>query len=165
LHVGGLLERLHANELALGDDYRLTGERHAVEHDVFHTSHTLAKQCVARANRLRPFLERYAGDPGKEATEEPGPVADAVAGVRRKVSEIVGRRETPGLLLLRDLGNLYLSLAECELLWTLAGQAAQSLRDRELLAVASECDEQVTIELRWVKTRMKESSAQILTVG
>jgi hypothetical protein len=165
VHVGPLLERLHEVELALADDYRLTGERHAVEHDLFHVSHTLAKQCVAHANRLRPMLERYAGGPGDEASEEPSGLADALAGARRKLSEALGRREVPGLLLLRDLTNLFVAVAECELLWTVAGQCAQALRDAELLSLVTICHEETTTQLRWVKTRVKEAAPQVLTVG
>jgi hypothetical protein len=165
VYVGPLLKRIHGAETDLAEEYRKTGERHAVEHDVFHTSHTLAKQCIAHANSLQPFLERYEGRSPGPVDEEPGPWANVLAGLRRKMAEAVGRRELPGLLLLRDLTNLYLAVAECDVLWVLAGQAAQVLRDTELLDVITRCDEQTKTQMKWLKTRLKEAAPQTLAVG
>lgn len=165
MEIGGLLKRIHGTETDLAEEYRKTGERHAVEHDVFHTSHTLAKQCIAQANSLQPFLERYAGKAPDTVDEEPSTGSDVLAAVRRKMSEAIGRRESPGLLLLRDLQNLYLAVTECEVQWVLAGQAAQALRDRELLEVVTRCNDQLTTQLLWLKTRLKEAAPQTLAVG
>lgn len=164
MYVGELLKQLHQAEGDLAEEHRTVGERHAVEHDVFHTCHTLAEQCLEHANRLRPFVERYGGTV-VEVREEPGPWATLMAAVRRTVAETSGRRPEPGLLLLRDLRDLSLSITECDVLWVMAGQAAQVLRDRELLDLVTSCDEQVMTQLRWAKTRIKEASPQILVVG
>jgi hypothetical protein len=165
MYVGPLLKRIHGTETDLAEEYRKTGERHAVEHDVFHGCHTLAKECVARANLLRPFVERYAGERPETEDEEPSTTENVLALLRRKMSEAVGRRESPGVLLLRDLTNLYLAVGECELLWTQARQAAQVLRDVELVELASRSIEQLTIELRWLKTRVKEAAPQTSPSG
>jgi hypothetical protein len=165
MYVGPLLKRIHGSETDLAEEFRKTGERHAVEHDVFHTCHTLAKECIARANELPPYLDRYAGERPDVEDEEAGAGENVLALLRRKMSEAVGRRESPGLLLLRDLSNLYLATAECELLWTQARQGAQVLRDVELIELCSRAVEQLTVQLRWLKTRVKEAAPQTLAVG
>jgi hypothetical protein len=50
--------------------------------------------------------------------------------------------ELSGLLLLRDLKQLYLTAQETEIEWVVLAQAAQAIRDRELLRVAGECHEE-----------------------
>jgi hypothetical protein len=41
-------------------------------------------------------------------------------------------------------------------------QAAQGVRDRELLAVASRCHPETLRQARWANSRIKESATQIL---
>jgi hypothetical protein len=49
---------------------------------------------------------------------------------------------------LRDLHDLYLMAAECDIVWTLVGQAAQGARDRELYEVVTTCEGETSIQLR-----------------
>lgn len=58
---------LHQSELDLADGFRKVGDGHAAEADVYHVCHTLAKQCDAYAEALKPFVERY----GEQRDEEP----------------------------------------------------------------------------------------------
>jgi hypothetical protein len=81
------------------------------------------------------------------------------------LSEASAKRQAPGLFLLDDLADLYLDIAAAELLWTQAGQAAQALRDADLLDTVTQCNEQTATQLRWVRTRVKEIAAQTLVVG
>ena len=57
--VSLLLDRLHAAEIDLGDEWRKVGERHATDHDVWHTGHQLAEQCAQRAEQIRGIGKRY----------------------------------------------------------------------------------------------------------
>jgi len=70
-----------------------------------------------------------------------------------------------GLLLLRDLRNLYLSAQEAEIDWVILAQAAQAVRDRELLQVVSLCHEEAEARGKWLRTRIKESAPQVLATG
>ncbi|MDP9293702.1 MAG: hypothetical protein M3O90_04620, partial [Actinomycetota bacterium] len=70
-----------------------------------------------------------------------------------------------GLGLLRDLHDLYLMATECDLAWTLVGQAAQGARDRELLDVVARCEGETAIQLKWLRTRMKQAAPQALVVA
>ena len=49
--------------------------------------------------------------------------------------------------------------------WTLVGQAAQGARDRELLATVERCEAETSVQLKWLRTRMKEAAPQALVVA
>src|SRR5213078_3360927 len=138
------------------------GERHAVEHDLYHLSHTLARQCADHLQQLLPAAHRYGAsvDPG-DLTGSPG----LLATVRQKGAELLGRSEASGLLLLRDLRHLYLAAQDAEIAWVILLQAARAARDRDLLQVASNCQEQAEARGKWLRTRIKETSPQVLATG
>ena len=52
-----------------------------------------------------------------------------------------------------------------EIAWVILAQVAQAVRDRDLLVVVSECHEQAETRGKWLRTRIKESSPQILATG
>jgi hypothetical protein len=138
------------------------GERHAVEHDLYHLGHTLAQQCAGRVQQLVPFAGKYGASlhQGKIAAS-PG----VLAALRQKSSELIGRSEQSGLLLLRDLRHLYLAAQEAEIAWVILVQAAQAIRDGDLLHLACTCREQAETCGKWLRTRIKESSPRILATG
>jgi hypothetical protein len=113
--------------------------------------HTLARQCEAHGERLRPFADRY----GEDAPSEPD----------RLHSELFSGTREGGLGLLRDLQDLYLMACECDISWTLIGQAAQGARDRELLDVVEACEDETAVQIKWLKTRMKQAAPQALVVA
>ena len=45
------------------------------------------------------------------------------------------------------------------------GQAAQGVRDRELLEVVQGCEGETEIQLKWLRTRMKQAAPQALVVA
>jgi hypothetical protein len=147
-HYLGLLHRAEEN---LAAAFREMAEGHAEEADVHHTCTKLAKRCDEHARRLAPFADRY----GEEASDEPD----------RLHSEIFSGTRSGGLGLLRDLQDLYLMAAECDIAWTLVGQAAQGLRDRELLEVVVGCEGETAIMLKWLRTRLKQTAPQALVVA
>jgi len=77
-------------------------------------------------------------------------------------AELFRGTRTGGIGLLRDLQDLYLMAAECDLCWTLVGQAAQGARDEELLQVVQTCESETALQLAWLKTRMKQAAPQAL---
>ena len=70
-----------------------------------------------------------------------------------------------GLGLLRDLHDLYLLTCECDISWTLIGQAAQGARDRELMETVEACEGETDTQRRWLVTRMKQAAPQALLVA
>lgn len=149
-------------EAALARRLRVTGERHAVEHDLCQLAHTLAGQCDSRVRELAPFAEHYGTRVSAQGRSGPPGVISAG---RRKMAEATGRSQATGLLLLRDLRQLYLAAQDAEIAWVILAQAAQAVRDPALLDVSQAAREQAENCGNWVRTRIKESSPQILATG
>jgi hypothetical protein len=55
--------------------------------------------------------------------------------------------------------------AECDVAWTLIGQAAQGARDDRLVQVVGRCATETDIQLLWLRTRMKQAAPQALVVS
>jgi hypothetical protein len=151
MHVAHYLGLLHRAQVNLAQAFREVAAGHADEADVHHLATKLARQCDVHAERLAPFVERY----GEDAPEEPD----------RLHSEIFRGTRTGGLGLLRDLQDLYLMGAECDMAWTLLGQAAQGLRDGGLLEVVMTCEGETAMQMKWLRTRMKQAAPQALVVA
>lgn len=160
--LGIAIERLQAAELDLADELRRIGERHAVEHDVHHLAHALAKQCEGHVQLLRPFADKY-GAPRDREPDEGGPWSDVLATIRHKASELIGRQPT-GLVLLNDLRHLFLAAQDVGIIWVMVAQAAQAVRDKELLELCTQCHGDTKAQMHWLLTRIKESAPQALTV-
>jgi hypothetical protein len=151
VHLAHYLGLLHKAQTDLAAAFREVRDAHADEVDVHDLCGRLAEQCDSHAERLEPIAGRY----GEDAPDEPD----------RLYSELfMGPREG-GLGLLRDLHDLYLMASECDVAWTLVGQAAQGLRDDELFEVVQACEGETASQLQWIKSRMKEAAPQALVVA
>ena len=53
---------------------------------------------------------------------------------------------------------------ECDIAWTLVGQAAQGLRDEELMEAVHACEGDTRRLIAWLRTRMKQAAPQALVV-
>ena len=151
MHLAHYLGLLHRAQNALADALREVGAAHRDEADIAHLTEQQAKLCDRRAEALRPFAERYS----EEAPDEP----------ERLHSELFRGTRSGGLGLLRDLQDLYLMAAECDICWTLVGQAAQGLRDNELFKVVNEGAAETGIQMTWLRGRMKQAAPQALVVA
>ncbi|MCW2999277.1 MAG: hypothetical protein JWN65_2826 [Solirubrobacterales bacterium] len=151
MHVAHYLGLLHKAQANLAAAFREVADAHADEADLVHLCPRLAADCDRHAAALHPFVDRY----GEDAPDEPD----------RLHAEIFrGSREGP-LGLMRDLQDLYLMATECDITWTLVGQAAQGLRDHDLLAVVTSCEQDTSIQLKFLRTRLKQSAPQALVVA
>lgn len=144
----GMLRR--AEEL-LASSYRVVGEGHAAEPDVYGICHLLAQQCDAHEQALRPVLDRY----GERPEDEPE---------RLHVTPIDCTRSGP-VGLLRDLQDLSLMAQLVATTCTVVKQAAAALRDEELLDVVARCDSETATQISWIGTRMKQAAPQALVVA
>jgi hypothetical protein len=151
MHLPNYLGYLHRTELDLAAGYRKVGEAHAQEADIYHLTHTLAKQCEAHAEKLKPFVDHY----GEEKPEEP----------EHLYHQFFDQTRSGALGLLRDMQDLYLMASACDMAWTVIGQAAQGVRDRELLEVVNSCENETANQLKWIRTRMKVAAPQALIVA
>jgi hypothetical protein len=150
MNLAHYLGLLHRAECELAAALREVGESHADEVDVRGQCGRLAGQCEAHAEALAPFVERY----GEEADDEP----------ERLHSTLFEGTRSGGLGLLRDLHDLYLMACECDVAWTLVGQAAQGARDTELFEVVERCEGETAGQLQWILSRMKQAAPQVLVV-
>ncbi|MDO3701433.1 hypothetical protein Q3W71_07035 [Micromonospora sp. C28SCA-DRY-2] len=151
MHLAHYLGLLHRAQCNLADAFRQVADAHAEEPDVHHLCQQQAKRCDEHAERLRPFAERYS----EEAPAEPD----------RLHSELFTGTRTGGIGLLRDLQDLYLMAAQCDISWTVVGQAAYGARDEDLLGVVKRCEGETAIQLKWLRTRMKQAAPQALVVA
>jgi hypothetical protein len=151
VHLAHYLGLLHKAQLNLADAFRQVADAHGDEPDILHLCRQQAKICDRHAERLRPFADRYA----EEAPDEPD----------RLHSELFRGTRTGGIGLLRDLQDLYLMAAECDICWTVVGQAANGVRDRDLLDVVIACESETALQLTWMRSRMKQAAPQALVVA
>jgi glutamate-1-semialdehyde aminotransferase len=160
MKIGPALEHLHASQRNLADELKVVAERHATEHDVYHVGSMLAGRCEQLAAGLGPFLESYGQ---REPNEDGADVVRAFADrVRRTAAAMVGRSEKAGLLLLRDLRELYVQAQETAIDWTIVRQGALAARDQALdISCVTGMQETERI-VRWLKTRIKEGAPQAL---
>jgi len=126
---------LHSTLRTLAGTFREVAARHGDEPDVEHVCELLAKRVEQQAEQLRPVVDRYGESPGPEPS------------------------------LLRDLQDLYALASFTDITWTVVGQAAQGLRDQELMDVVSACEQDTARQLAWLKTRVKQSAPQALIVA
>jgi hypothetical protein len=148
MHVANYLGLAHRSELNLAEAFRQVATAHRDEPDVAVLCQKLAAKCDAHALLLKPFVDQY----GETQEDEPD----------RLHSDLFQGTRTGSLGLLRDLHDLYLMATEVDISWVVIGQAAQGLRDTDLLATVQACDEDTGIELKWLKTRMKQAAPQTL---
>lgn len=143
------LTLLVESERTLGRSFREVAKAHGDEPDVHFLCLTLARQCDEHASRLQPAFEHY-GRGGSD--DEPERLhADGLDGAR-----------TGPLGLLRDLQDLYLLVSFVDVTWTMVAQAAQALRDGELLQAVTDCEAETAVQLRWLQSRMKQAAPQAL---
>jgi rubrerythrin len=151
MHLANYLGLLHHAEDNLARAFREIAEHHAAEPDVYHVCNLLAAQSQEHTERLEKFVKRY----GEEPSDEPD----------RLHSDLFESTRTGGIGLLRDLQDLYLMASECDITWTMIGQAAQALRDTDLVEVVQDCEQQTATQLKWLRTRMKQAAPQALVVA
>ncbi|WP_426119497.1 hypothetical protein [Kocuria sp. LHG3120] len=143
---------LHKSEQTLAASFQQVAEGHGAEPDVYYLCQSLADQCEAHVQALAPIVDRYG-----EAEEDDEPERLHADGLSETRSGPVG--------LLRDLQDLYLLASLVDITWTAVKQAAQGLRDKELIDVVERCESETQVQLGWLSTRMKQAAPQALIVA
>ena len=142
---------LHHAEQALAASFRQVAEGHAAEPDVYHLCQTLAKQCDDHGGALTPIVDRYGEQPGGEPE-------------RLHAVQMASTRTGP-IGLIRDLQDLYLLANLVDITSAMIKQAAQGLRDGELVDVIDRCESETKVQIAWLSTRMKQAAPQALIVA
>ncbi|MEU4743959.1 hypothetical protein AB0G02_26315 [Actinosynnema sp. NPDC023658] len=148
MHLATYLGLLHSSLTTLSDAFREVAQGHGDEPDVWHTCRVLAARVDRQAEALAPVVERY----GEHRENEPE---------RLHATGLQSTRGGP-VGLLRDLQDLYTLASLTDITWTVVGQAAQGLRDRELLDVVGACEQDTARQLTWLRTRIKQAAPQAL---
>ena len=151
MFLANYLGIMRDTEADLAEGFRKVADGHAADADIYHTCRTLAKQCDAHAEALKPFVDRY----GEQKSGEPD----------RLYHDFLEETRSGSFGLLRDLQDLYMVANFCDITWTMIGQAAQGVRDPELLEVVNSCEGQTSTQIKWLKTRMKQAAPQTLLVA
>jgi hypothetical protein len=142
---------VHRSEGELAKAYREVARRHSDEPDVYGTCQLLAEQCDSHVRRLAPFVEQY----GETEQDDPQDLH----------RDLFDKPRDGSLGFLLDLHNLYLMANEADISWTVMGQAARGARDQALLEAVGECEANTAVQLKWLKTRIKQSAPQTLLVA
>jgi hypothetical protein len=147
-HYLGLLQRAEAN---LATALREVAAAHPGDADIPPTCTKLAADCDEHVSKLSAFVSTY----GADTPDQPD---------RLHATLFQGPR-SGGLALLRDLHDLSLMTCECDLAWTVISQAAEALRDGDLLAVVRDCHPQTGTTAAWLQTRIRQAAPQALVVA
>jgi hypothetical protein len=162
-HMTGIestLRLLHDGERDLEQDLLAAAARHHTDHEFHHVALDVARWSREHATGLADAGR----DHGLHLSGPRGnPSPAALAALREKASEALGRRPATGLLLLHDLRDLHLAAARNSLHWQMLAQAAQATRDERLLALVTDCHPQTLRQLRWTNTQIKILAPQVLT--
>jgi hypothetical protein len=155
MHLTTYLALVHRGEQTLADSYRVVGRGHARHPDVLFTCQALAAMSDEHVERLTPLVDRYGEQGHGDDIDEPERLH--AAGLAEVRSGAVG--------LLRDLQDLHVLATLVQTTWTAIGQAAQGLRDRDLIALARTAGADLSRQLSWLTTRLKAAAPQALILG
>jgi hypothetical protein len=158
MRIGLVLQQLHRDENHLAHHLLVVSERHKVDHEIYHLARDLATWSQRHVRELAHIASRH------DLKLDPEPAGDATLGerLREKGSELLGHRDEPALLMLRDLREVYTLACGLSVDWEMLAQAAQALKDDELLELTRECHPDTLRQLRWANSKLKESSPQVL---
>jgi hypothetical protein len=139
------IHRVHSTETVLTRDLLRIADRHPAEHEVHHVAWDLAGWSGTHVRLIAQHGSRHGLDLAMDVDREK---VDAVSAP---------------VALLEDLAELYLRAADASLGWEMLGQIAQAQRERELLALTTDCHPQTLRQIRWANTMLKTVSPQTLS--
>ncbi|ATD69062.1 MULTISPECIES: hypothetical protein [Gordonia] len=155
--LGLVLRELHRAERALAVDLDTLAHRHAADHEVHHVAQDLARW--SREHLVR--ISDAASALGVDLDPEPRTTA-RTGSAQEKISDLLGRRPEPGMLLLVDLRRLHQTTAGVSIDWVMLGQSAQALKNHDLLEMVSDCHPDTLRQLRWSNHMIKILAPQIV---
>lgn len=149
MHLTTYLGLLHSSLRTLADAFRQVGQGHGAEAEVRRACEALASRVDEQVAALAPVLRRY----GEHREPEPE---------RLHAAALQSTRGGP-VGLLRDLQDLHVLASLADTTWLVVGQAAQGLRDRELVELVRSGERETARQLDWLRTRLKTSAPRVLT--
>jgi hypothetical protein len=153
------LRRIYDGENDITQDLLRMAAKHHTEHEIQHVARDLASWSQEHVR----LLARHAPAYGLSLDEQADGPHRVTERARDALSQVIGRRPEPGLLLLEDLRELYLRASQNSLAWEMLAQIAQAKHERELLDLSEECHPQTLRQIRWANTMLKTLSPQVLS--
>ncbi len=157
--LGLALRELHRSEKSLGADLRRVADRHHVEHEIHHIARDLARWSDEHVRELSEQARHYGMRLGHDHKDFVGTLTGPL---QRRLSDMAGRRPSPGLLLLADLRRLHRKAAGVSVDWELLAQGAQATKNKDLLALTQRAHPQTLRQMRWANSMLKVLSPQVL---
>ena len=151
MHIGHYIDLVYRTEKDLAIALTKVSVAHGDEPDVYQSCRLLARWSEKMEEDMKPFFVKYK----PEKDNEPDRLTQTLVKDTRK----------GGLALLRDLHDLYLIASEVQACCTILKQAADGLRDKELLTTCEGVESQTKRQLNWLMTRMKAAAPQTLIVS
>jgi hypothetical protein len=155
--LGLALRELHRSEVALARSLDAIAARHHNDHGIYHVALDLAQWSREHVALIADIGEKYSVRLRRHPRTKP--LAESA---QEWLSDRLGRRPEPAILLLADLRRLHRSAAGVSVDWELLAQGAQAAKDDELLALAQRCHPQALRQMRWANAMLKELSPQVL---
>jgi hypothetical protein len=157
MKLGLALRELHRSEVRLARSLDAIAARHHNDHGIHHVARDLAVWSREHVALIHDTGKRY----GVRLRTHPRMAAIA-ASAQERVSDRLGRRPEPAMLLLADLRRLHRLAAGVSVDWELLAQGAQAAKDDDLLALTQRCHPQALRQMRWANAMLKELSPQAL---
>lgn len=157
MKLGLALRELHRSELRLARSLDAIAARHHNDHGIYHVSLDLAQWSREHVALIADVGKFY----GVRLRAHPR-TKSLTDSAQRWISDRLGRRPEPGLLLLADLRRLHRLAAGVSIDWELLAQGAQAVKDDDLLGLTQRCHPQALRQMRWANAMLKELSPQTL---
>jgi hypothetical protein len=158
MKIGLALHELHRSENELADKLLHASDRHKVDHEIHYIARDLARWSQEHVRLLAQAAERY----DTRLDPEPRGESRTTEHLRDKVSEVIGREPQSALLLLVDLREIYMRASGVSVEWELIAQAAQGVKDKNLVALSKRCHPDNLRQARWANGKLKGAATQIL---
>jgi hypothetical protein len=155
--LGLALRELHRSEVRLARTLDAIAARHHNDQGIYHVALDLALWSREHVALIADIGKKY----GVRLRAHPRMTAIAES-AQEWLSDRLGRRPEPALLLLADLRRLHRLAAGVSVDWELLAQGAQAAKDDDLLALTQRCHPQALRQMRWANAMLKELSPQAL---
>jgi hypothetical protein len=157
MKLGLALRELHRSEVRLARTLDAIAARHHNDHGIYHVALDLALWSREHVALIADIGKKY----GVRLRRNPRMTAIGES-AQEWISDRLGRRPEPALLLLADLRRLHRLAAGASVDWELLAQGAQAAKDDDLLALTQRCHPQALRQMRWANAMLKELSPQAL---
>lgn len=148
MHIATYIQLVHRSEQNLAKAFRFVAESHQAEPDIAEISKMLAGWSERLIEQLQPITEKY----GEKEDAEADDLFDVFFDRRRKGA----------LALLQNLQDLWLMVNEVTISAIILHQAASGLKDKALISLCTEIQQQSKRQAAWLLTRIKSSAPQAL---